>query len=1187
MAFNDLVLSFLAFPQQWNPGAIDLRFLVLPSSGDPLQALIASGPQFAGTAYSFQPYFIPGLDALPDLSVAPIPLTFAAAPAFNAALAASLFTNFKSKYGVTANPLIPVASAQIKKSLPPSYQIASGFAQSQSGLFSNDKDFGCSVHGKDPGTSSPPPAKTLSWGQLYSFALRQPRLAMGLGLLFEASVKLTPAQAANGGWLFVNFATGSNPYQVTVAANPDLVRSFAARIPALAAAQRTLFASVLFPVGVQPSDIQTLTAAETEAQKYDRGFGLIVHCNQPDSIDAAIGDPNATKPASDAGIQLGWDDVQITTWHNRQLQNIQARVNPAVTPIPLPLGVSGYRVDARETGTNTWNSLHEATSNLSLSLPPDTRPIFEPPIEPLAARALGTDLEAWLPRYFAQWRGGSLGVADSLPQTLIDGVARNNSTVNSAKTPAIALLYGKTYDFRVRYADLTQGGPLPSEQSDNTDSGMTTCNFKRYVPPKSLRTQVKTGPAGTITSINVWRPIISYPEFAFTGIAIPNDFAARALKAKQNLSVFGPADTDVTAVKVTVEARTPAHDTGDPATLDGPFRFIYDVTIPLPVSAGDLFSDPPPATDALALDFQYVDVKHISQLAAPAVSGGHSQTIPLPRARDLRVRLQPIASHANPDTYFGNNAQIGGVESHYDTRSDAAGVENQLFDPTTQPVDLARAFFFQLGDNIPQRLANELDLQVDGLTLSGRAGQRLVFGASPALRHTLSGDHSAITFAALTELLNHWVVALRVSIDRDWTWDGLASESFAISGDFNKQNGVVEIRRTVSAAAIQGVVNREATEVIYFDSVSPAAEPGKFPVAPFVTWTVTPSLQAGLSPTDPPLTIPVHLPKAANPAQVPTIASAGIALTPYQAATDYSSTSPRQKSLWVEFTEPIADPDDTYFARVLAYSPDPILAPFTHPPLPVEPALPIDPEPVRIIVPGQSADTSGLTAMQQMTKSTDSDRHYLMPLPPGIGADARELFGFWTYEVRVGHAGNDLAHWSTAQARFGRPLRVTGVQHPAPLLQCYPYRDTKNGVSVRVPFASPVFDGKRLISGGDFSPRSEVWVLLYAQVMQADGASFRNVLILEAAAQFNPQSTQIDSITGDPFGVAMFAETGSAGITTALSTLSLPHTASLSVLAVELLPSEGARSQDATIRCSLSSRRILRTSPLTAVNAVC
>jgi hypothetical protein len=195
------------------------------------------------------------------------------------------------------------------------------------------------------------------------------------------------------------------------------------------------------------------------------------------------------------------------------------------------------------------------------------------------------------------------------------------------------------------------------------------------------------------------------------------------------------------------------------------------------------------------------------------------------------------------------------------------------------------------------------------------------------------------------------------------------------------------------------------------------------------------------------------------------------------------------------------------------------------------------------------------------------------------------LFGFWTYEIRVGHSGDDLEHWSTAQARYGRPLRVTGVQHPAPSLTCYPYRD-RSGVSVRVPFASPVFGDRRLISGGDFSPRSEIWVLLYAQALQADGASYRNILLLEAAALYQEQFTP-GYASGDPIGVAAFPEAGAASIAAALAALLLPADAPLSVLAVELLPGAGPRNQDPTIHCTLSGRRILRTSPLTAVNSVC
>jgi hypothetical protein len=161
MAFSDLVLSVLAFPQNWNPGSIGVRFLVLPSA-DPTLPLTAAGPKFAGTAYTFRPFFIPGLDAFPDLSVGPLALTFAAPPSFDSGLANTLFTNLKAKYGIVPNAPSPASSIRIRKTLPPSYQLAAGLQQGQSGLFSNDRDFGCAMHQKDPGTNAPKPAKLLS-----------------------------------------------------------------------------------------------------------------------------------------------------------------------------------------------------------------------------------------------------------------------------------------------------------------------------------------------------------------------------------------------------------------------------------------------------------------------------------------------------------------------------------------------------------------------------------------------------------------------------------------------------------------------------------------------------------------------------------------------------------------------------------------------------------------------------------------------------------------------------------------------------------------------------------------------------------------------------------------------------------------------------------------------------------------
>jgi hypothetical protein len=139
-----------------------------------------------------------------------------------------------------------------------------------------------------------------------------------------------------------------------------------------------------------------------------------------------------------------------------------------------------------------------------------------------------------------------------------------------------------------------------------------------------------------------------------------------------------------------------------------------------------------------------------------------------------------------------------------------------------------------------------------------------------------------------------------------------------------------------------------------------------------------------------------------------------------------------------------------------------------------------------------------------MTKATgpdkDSDRFYLLPLPAGLHPESPELFGFFTYEFRLGHYrySDDSPHhkegdpvWTTAQGRYGRGLRVPGIQHPAPMLVCVVDRD-KDKLYVTAPYAVAVHNGRDVSAS---PPRSAIWALLYAQVKQADNTEYRNVLL--------------------------------------------------------------------------------------------
>ena len=236
----------------------------------------------------------------------------------------------------------------------------------------------------------------------------------------------------------------------------------------------------------------------------------------------------------------------------------------------------------------------------------------------------------------------------------------------------------------------------------------------------------------------------------------------------------------------------------------------------------------------------------------------------------------------------------------------------------------------------------------------------------------------------------------------------------------------------------------------------------------------------------------ILLPITTPPVQVPQLISAGIALTPHEPAEDYSATNQRERMLWLEFDAPPADPQDTYFVRVLASAADPLLTEEPIAEVVPEPALPLDDERMRKITRGQPRDDNGLRAMQPLLRRSDDGAHFLIPLPDGLEASSPELFDMFTYEVRLGHTDE---RWSTAHGRFGPPLRVCGVQHPPPPLVCQAARGPEE-IRVRAAFATPVQDGRHVRSP---LPKTQLWALLYARVEQADAAAWRNLLLLRTA----------------------------------------------------------------------------------------
>jgi hypothetical protein len=1285
MALQNIELSLMAFPQRWDgpSGALTLNVLLMPV-GDPTLPL-GTGPKFAGTPVPLIVNFAAGLGALPTTSSTPSQTaSFVATPPL---AAATLFPGLQNQFftqGITVNsgPKVtlttaPSAQARILKSLPTSYTSAFAFNGPASRDVSVGDGYGCALRDQAPKQIQTPPLKdkplppdnSIYWGQILSYALRQPALAQAMGLFYATSISLPAAMVADGGFLWVTLdgSSPSNPWVADWKATPSKVASYAARIPTLTPGEnRAVFASMLLPIlGTSSS---SLGDAQLDAEEYDDGFAQIVHGNQPQTVDAATLDPNQIAPGTDAGVQLGWDDEKLTIWFNNQLDILRASFDSS-TDLQAPLGVHGYRVDVRDvTGPPTWNSLCVVNGSLpfnasqSYYYPPPTNGngstsisgdelwLSPAPVRPAATPTNETnDQPAWLPLYFAQWAGSSLVLPDPVVGLLAFGA--QNANVNpppslpstalpnpSADLSAVPVLrYGHTYEFRVRLVDLTGGGPPSTDSPIHPGPAPTTqVSFLRFIPPKALEV-VATPPWTTftanpatpptppdidsrqITTLAVQRPRIGYPEAIFAGVD-PSTFwlanvGALIQQAWSSRRAISVPDPDVDRFEVRVEAKVPVGDTGAAGVgvgdIDGVYRVIYSYEVPFPTSGAD---------PTVTLTFDYVDgVDEIANLIAPPQG---STTVPIPTSRTVRVRLFPKCKAQAQSPYYGSDAAMVGPSSDYVVRQ-YAETEDAIF-PNNPEVQL-QAFYFQPGDTIPQLLAQQILLRQDGLAFAGEPGIRTLFGGSGTLRHSVSPDGGTFTFSNQTELLGHWIVVLSLDLGRDWTWAGFGLPALTFQRDGTEIGSVLlPAALPPSATGLPGQTpERSKTRIVFFDALDPQPKPSAFPRELNPAYIVSANFNA-IPPQTPPspqqypftITLPITTP----PAQTPRIVSTGIAQSPYKHTPTYSQTSPRDRYLWVEFDREIADAaDDAYFGRVLAYGPDPLLAAKLLPKTDVaamladstEPSLPIDPEPIRRIFAGQSSDQAGLDAMTQMTPANlvgvgKSRQFCLLPLPPALTSDDLRLFGFWTYEFRVGHA----KMWSTAQGRFGRPLRVSGLQHPPPHLICSLQRN-KEKIDVSAPFAVTVYNGDRLydLQAGD--PQTRIWFMLYAQVLQADGASYRNVLLDRRQGQMQPQSKNQTSANNPQHGVNLgpIASTDFAqkDVEARLALIRLSLTAALSILAVEVLPgpvsisdfADLARPPAATptapaaeiiedpLGLGLGTRRILRTSPLTAVPAIC
>jgi hypothetical protein len=1214
-------LSILTFPQRLENNRLYFNVLVIPRNFNPMldNPVQALSPAWVNAKVALRANFIKSLADYPTMqlpvyrqqNLSVLPVDPATTDIFN-----TLSTRFQISKTDKAEAVKPHHFT--RKHLPRTYREAFNFTKVRTNRATTDDSYACALKDNEkPNPTFKADDNKVSWGQVFAICLRQPDLAKKCGFIREGFVDIPAGDLTDGGWVYVDLAPGSDYFQAAPA--NVLFKTYAARIPKInPGIDRNLFAAVLFPVrfdAVMPAPINPEVPSNydeliSEAGVYDDGFAKIVHAHQPVSDHLLREDPDPEFPVSnDGGIRLAWDDEQLLIWLNRQLEEDPSKPGTGQR-IDAPMGVMGYRVDVREHSEDenaAWTSLCRVDYKNSLAL---GNTLISPmgqqtelTVEVHPSTNDGTpDQPLWLPAYFAYWMGRSLVLQDEDAINIYqkDTAKRTDSNINAQKNNLynpigandIALRYGGNYDFRVRLADLTGGGPAAtSRRVHDAPSPEKTWLFRRHAIPQTIEIAEPLPQDDTFftqNKITLRRPRLGYPSVLFTG-AYPN--AVDLLKADFNAAAaarrdIGLPDPDVDRVEIEVAVR--ALDMDTTIAKQNPkdqYAILY--------TTNRAFSGDLNAALEVALTFvdrpvlQFNGQKSLLLLGLSDQDGSIDDRLDLvlPTNRDIQITVRALC--AEKADYYTENKPLRGLLSRFVTRRAAAN-ETNFFKATGEmtmirglwmrrpPENKVRAnrhtvFVGQAADpnqqpSLIEQLAQAIDVQSKGLSLVGKPGQRWQFGASRRIRHTLAPDNTSLTFGTPDDLVNHWIVPITLIIDRDWTWDGIKPTSidvirrqkFSRDTDWKETLvGDVELKRSINIQALTKS-DRSQTFVCFLDAVEPkATKNGDFPDEILLEYQIKPVFkdENPAVTVDDPVQLSLHLPITTTPAQMPQVVSAGVALSRYQRDADYANTEVRQRYLWVEFDQPVANPNDAYFGRMLAYAPDPLLAEWSSdwmvPPATLPP-LPLQPEWVRIISPGHSDDRSGLDAMQQLIPASDSKRHFLVPLPPGLHPESPELFGFFTYEFRIGHREG----WSTAQGRFGRELTCQGIQHPTPQLIAQPDRDEKR-IRVSAPFADAVFDGRRITAQ---PVRTQLWALLYAQVRMADDSDNRNILLGDRLMQTVRETLKnaagavfFDSDRSDLPKRAQ-TEWSNGEISNLLKNYGLPAESPLSIICVEMMP---------------------------------
>ncbi|HEY6083709.1 MAG TPA: hypothetical protein VIU45_09645, partial [Chitinophagaceae bacterium] len=654
---------------------------------------------FAGANIFLNAMLVAGNDTLPELNNGVSQYLSLTTPGNQPAI----FTAIKNKLNIDDSlPRLSgsggYTNSYIKKYLPRSYRDSFNFTQPKTQYAVTDDSYVCAIKNAIPSTPFTPEVK-INWGKVFAFILRQPLLAQKLGMIYSnISIPLPAVDFyQQGGWLYIDFAPSSDFFSIP---NNDLyIQRYAARIPTLTAT-RSLFAAVQFPVnkaGSPPAG--NFDEVFADAAAYDDGFAKIVHGSQPPGQQPMGETEDGSIPTKDIGIRLAWDDEQLLTWHNRQIQ----AADPSNTTAPqAPMGVFSYRIDVGKFSeikpadrnninekTIPWHSLVKvhaddlSTQGIDLGAFDGELGVEVYPMQ-YARQEQG---EFWLPAFFTSWHGNSLVVTDKEAYDLNSHdkiVDKNNNNIGvplNTKYEAVLdknldLKYGETYYFRVRLVDITGGGPAATDYPVyEGDNPFATAPFRRYIPPQKINFNDLPDPFTapnsltnpyTQTSFALQRPLLNYPSLLFTGLdtAKALDFLKQDKANMENLQQNGtPAqkraakrpigyyDPDVDFAGITVEVKALEMDNLLSKNGTESYILLYETKRQFPGALDGVLS--------LQLAYQDMPVIHwddpnwIAANFQPQLEDGG---LILPTGRAIRLTIHAIGREDNTFTYFASDA---------------------------------------------------------------------------------------------------------------------------------------------------------------------------------------------------------------------------------------------------------------------------------------------------------------------------------------------------------------------------------------------------------------------------------------------------------------------------------------------------------------------------------------------------